>query len=85
MTSFSNRFCDSAADANTPEDMVPITIMLMSRRVTRDPSSKEMRRENMDDGRDHQQKEQGKMKNVPKSEQTVIKPKRRGLPDGNDI
>ena len=59
MTSLSNKFCDRATDAAAPARSIPTVSICMRRRCNgRAPALEEMRREDVNDGGNHEQKKQ---------------------------
>jgi hypothetical protein len=79
MTSLSNKFCERAVNGIALATTIPIASIRLSRWLNASLRSKEMRREDVNDGRHHQKKEQGQVEDVPKPEEAFVECKSSGL------
>src|ERR1700730_7016355 len=85
MTSCSNRLCACTVDVATLAMPIPITSARRSRRSKYRLQSKEMRSEDVNDCDDHEKQEQGHVKKMPETEETLVECKGRRLLDGGDM
>jgi len=80
MTSLSNKFCERAVNDIALATTIPIARTRLSRWLNgAGLRSEEMRREDVNDGRNHEKKEQGQVEDVPKPEEAFIECKSSGL------